>query len=84
MTTWWCCVHIKLIRPPRVGRYSARLTETDSDLKKSNESKPFDAVHHPDQSEDPQNEYNVQDLTAGVTPRYDRTGKINFIIHSFY
>lgn len=37
--------------------------------------KPFDTVHHPDQSEDSQDEDNVQDLTAGVIPRYNQTGK---------
>lgn len=38
--------------------------------------KPFDAVHHPDQPEDSQDEDDVQDLTAGVTPRYNRMGII--------
>lgn len=38
--------------------------------------KPFDAVHHPDQSEDSQDEDDVQDLTAGVVPRCNRTGTV--------
>lgn len=35
--------------------------------------KPFDAVHHPDQSEDSQDEDDVQDLPAGVPPGCIRT-----------
>lgn len=37
---------------------------------------PLNAVHHPDQSEDSQDEDDVQDLPTGVTSRYDRTGII--------
>lgn len=43
-------------------------------------SKPFDAVHNPDQSEDPQDQDNVQDLTAAVDPRYDITQFIMIVL----
>jgi len=38
--------------------------------------KPFNTVHHPNKSEDPQDEDDIQDLLASVFPRYIRTGII--------
>lgn len=42
--------------------------------------KPFDAVHHPYQSENSQNENNVQDLSAGEMTRYN-ANRINKLMN---